>query len=105
MLHILSWMNHRPSHNSARKTTAHHLTVTSSLDEDKLAWYDAGQQLIHGAQCLRWERLSQPCSYNQVVQRRTRNEQLLQLQERLAKTEAQLARAMPTVARSSQLTR
>ncbi|WQF87799.1 hypothetical protein CDEST_12813 [Colletotrichum destructivum] len=40
---------------------------------------------------LRCDRLNQPCSYNQAHQRRTRDEQLQQLQERLAKTEAQLA--------------
>ncbi|TIC91078.1 Asperfuranone cluster transcription factor afoA [Colletotrichum higginsianum] len=41
--------------------------------------------------CRRCDRLNQPCSYNQAHQRRTRDEQLQQLQERLAKTEAQLA--------------
>nr|D2E9X1.1 RecName: Full=Depudecin biosynthesis cluster-specific transcription activator DEP6; AltName: Full=Depudecin biosynthesis cluster protein 6 [Alternaria brassicicola]ACZ57549.1 predicted transcription factor [Alternaria brassicicola] len=41
--------------------------------------------------CRRCDRLNQPCSYNQAHQRRTRDEQLKQLQERLAKTEAQLA--------------
>ena len=40
--------------------------------------------------CRRCDRLNQPCGY-QVHSRRTRDEQLKQLQERLAKTEAQLA--------------
>ncbi|KAK1597694.1 uncharacterized protein LY79DRAFT_540755 [Colletotrichum navitas] len=41
--------------------------------------------------CRRCDRLNQPCAYNPAHQRRTRDEQLQQLQERLAKTEAQLA--------------
>ncbi|WYZ36518.1 hypothetical protein EsH8_II_000024 [Colletotrichum jinshuiense] len=45
--------------------------------------------------CRRCDRLNQPCSYSQVVQRRTRDEQLQQIQERLAKTEAQLALTTP----------
>ena len=40
--------------------------------------------------CRRCDRLNQPCGY-QVHSRRTRDDQLKQLQERLAKTEAQLA--------------
>jgi hypothetical protein len=44
----------------------------------------------------RCDRLNQSCSYNQAHQRRTRDEQLKQLQERLAKTEARLALTMPT---------
>jgi hypothetical protein len=43
----------------------------------------------------RCARLNQPCSYNYSHQRRTRDEQLKQLQERLAKTEAQLALNTP----------
>nr|BAZ95820.1 cpaN2 transcription factor [Curvularia pallescens] len=39
----------------------------------------------------RCARLNQPCSYNHSHQRRTRDAQLQQLRERLAKTEAQLA--------------
>nr|ART34991.1 putative Zn2Cys6 DNA-binding transcription factor [Fusarium babinda] len=41
--------------------------------------------------CRRCGRLNQSCIYSQVSQRRTRDEQLQELQERLAKTEAQLA--------------
>jgi len=40
--------------------------------------------------CRRCDRLKQPCGY-QVHSRRTRDDQLKQLQERLARTEAQLA--------------
>ncbi|EWZ87318.1 hypothetical protein FOWG_09209 [Fusarium oxysporum f. sp. lycopersici MN25] len=43
----------------------------------------------------RCERLNQPCGYSPISQRRTRDEQLQELQERLAKTEAQLALETP----------
>nr|ART34995.1 putative Zn2Cys6 DNA-binding transcription factor [Fusarium redolens] len=45
--------------------------------------------------CRRCNRLNQPCGYNPISQRRTRDEQLQELQERLAKTEAQLALETP----------
>ncbi|EXM08786.1 hypothetical protein FOIG_01846 [Fusarium odoratissimum NRRL 54006] len=45
--------------------------------------------------CRRCERLNQPCGYSPISQRRTRDEQLQELQERLAKTEAQLALETP----------
>nr|ART35003.1 putative Zn2Cys6 DNA-binding transcription factor [Fusarium aywerte] len=41
--------------------------------------------------CRRCERLNQLCVYSPISHRRTRDEQLQELQERLAKTEAQLA--------------
>jgi hypothetical protein len=41
--------------------------------------------------CRRCDRLNQPCGYNQAHSRRSRDDQLKQLQERLEKTEAQLA--------------
>nr|ART35018.1 putative Zn2Cys6 DNA-binding transcription factor [Fusarium sacchari] len=45
--------------------------------------------------CRRCGRLNQPCGYSPISQRRTRDEQLQELQERLAKTEAQLALETP----------
>nr|ART35030.1 putative Zn2Cys6 DNA-binding transcription factor [Fusarium verticillioides] len=45
--------------------------------------------------CRRCDRLNQPCGYSPISQRRTRDEQLQELQERLAKTEAQLALENP----------
>nr|ART34990.1 putative Zn2Cys6 DNA-binding transcription factor [Fusarium sp.] len=45
--------------------------------------------------CRRCDRLNQPCGYSPISQRRTRDEQLQELQERLAKTEAQLALETP----------
>jgi len=47
--------------------------------------------LLRKSLLRRCDRLNQSCSYNQTHQRRTRDDQLKQLQERLAKTEAQLA--------------
>ncbi|KAF5706131.1 Zn2Cys6 DNA-binding transcription factor [Fusarium globosum] len=74
---------------------------TSFSPSTYVAHWNKGDQARREADALayvpqrRCDRLNQPCGYSPISQRRTRDEQLQELQERLAKTEAQLALEIP----------